>query len=386
MDQLIRYKRFLSHDPGNLNLWLDTVRLAIELHELQQAKELTDSAPAALLENAEANALIGHVLLAHGQYQTALKHLLYASSQGATQAAVIINTAYCQLYLGQPQDSQNTLDSLPELHELQPQAYLVLSARLAHHLNESDKAITLLEQLHEQHDITAESAGLLSLLLFEADRDYDKAMQLANLALQKNPRALEALLARTSLHLDSGDLELALADAATAITKHPENGRAWSNLTLLEFNNFNFPEAKVAAEKAVLYMADHIGTWHILGWSCIILEEYERALWAFEQSYKLDRGFAETHGGLASVYAHQGKTKLAKNHIKLAEKLDPNNFSIDYAKLVLLNNNNETDNAKNLFEEIKGRTNPRLNTTLQELMNKRLATFSKQKSITNTIH
>lgn len=384
--QLNRYLGFLKYDANNVNLWLDCLKLAIDLQAWEQAKRLAEAPPQDALQLADANGLIGQVFLTFGQYQAALDTLTKAVGLGIQQPAVMINIAFCHFYLHQFASALEILNTNKSLEEAFPRDYLLLSARLQHHLNGSDTAIALLEKLHAISPPDSESAGLLSLLLFEADRDYDKAMHLANTALQLNPYAIEALLARTSLHMDASDYDFAEADIRTATEKYPQNGRAFSSLALLEFNNFHFDKAKEAAEQAVIYMPDHIGTWHLLAWSYLTLNQLPEALNAFEKSYDIDPRFAETHGGLASVYALMGETKLAQNHIKLAERLDPNSFALVYAKMVLSNSNNQPDTAKEIFENLLSRANPKSGKTPRDLMNKRLSELAQKNNQPKSLH
>lgn len=384
--QLVRYLGFLKYDVNNVNLWLDSLKLAIEIQAWEEAKKLVDTAPQDAYHIADANGLIGMVLLTYGQYQEALAAFLKAQEQGIEQPSIIINIAFCHFYSRQFSQALEILTANKELEKLFPRDYLLLSARLQHHLEGSDIAIELLEKLHANNSPDAESAGLLSLLLFEANHDYEKAMHLANIALQKNPHAIEALLARTSLHLDAHNYDFAEADIRLAVEKHAQNGRAWSSLALLEFNNFNFVQAKEAAEKAVIYMPDHIGTWHLLAWSYITLNQIPEALDAFKKSYEIDDRFSETHGGLASVYALMGETKLANNHLKIAERLDPNSFALVYAKMVLLNSNNQQDKANAVFENLMTRVDSESGKTPRDLMNQRLSELVQKNNKPKSLH
>lgn len=371
-EKLARLQKFLSFDPDNQALWVDAVRLAVEVQEWETAKKLVDEVSQTLLGYADVNALAGQVLLVHKQYDEAAAYLEQAIALNVSQPATWINLAYCHFYRKQFLKALEVLNSNLLLPTEFPSDFYMLSARLAHHLDDSELAIQHLKEMHENYSITAESAGLLSLLLFEADREEELAMQMANLALEKNPHAIEALIARTSLRLDAGAYDLAQADVQLAIEHHPYSGRAWASLAQIEFNNLHFDQAREAAETALQHMPDHIGTWHLLGWTHLMQSNYEKSLDAFQRSYDLDRRFAETHGGLASVYAHMGETKLANNHIKLAVKLDPENFSATYAKMVLLNNNNEGDKAQALFNTAVNTVNTKIKKTPQELINKRM--------------
>jgi len=384
--QLNRYVFFLSQDSSNIPLLIDTLQLSLELGAIETAKTLIDEHQENAKHNAGFNALAGHTLLILGQFSEAAEWLLNSISLGEKDPSVYLNLAHCYHFLNAPDRTIAVLNEHTALAELFPSIYYVLYARALHITDQPQLAIDMLEQFHAKNDYTSESAGLLSLILFEQNQQTDKALKLANDALAKNPKAVEALLARTSLHLDAGHYEQALIDIQQATEFHPKVGRAWSSLAQVEFNNLQFREAQVAASKAVVHMTDHIGTWHLLGWAHVMLNELPDALAAFEKSYELDRSFAETHGGLAAVYAHLGESRKANQHIKLADKLDAEGFASTYAKIILLKNNNENEKVNTLFDSFKHTFNSKLDNTPQKLIEKRLYELSKQQSENTKIH
>jgi len=386
LQKLNRYILFLSQDPANTNLLIDTIQLAIDLGEVQAAEKLIEEHKESFKDNAVGNALAGHVMLAIGRADESVKFLTSALNQGNHDSSVYLNLAYAYFFLRTYDQALAILSEHTELGDLFPPIYFVLYARVSHITDNPQQAIDLLEKLHAEHESTAESAGLLSLILFEQNQQTEKALQLANEALIKNPKAIEALIARTSLYLDSGHYEQALVDIQQATEYHPESGRAWSSLAQVEFNNLHFTEAKHAAGKAVLHMADHIGTWHLLGWANLMLGELAEALDAFKKSYDLDRRFAATHSGLAAVYAHLDEIKKANQHIQIADKLDSNGLASTYAKIVLLNKNNDTEKANHLFDVAKHKFNQQLGNTPQNLIQKRLYELQKNQLDNKNIH
>jgi tetratricopeptide (TPR) repeat protein len=384
--KLNRYLSFLSQDSDNINLLLDTLKLAIELGEVKSADLLVSEHQENYKSNADFNSLAGHTKLALGLYDDAVELLTTAISQGNVEAATYLNLAHAHHFLGKPELAVSILRDHDELGELFPSIYFVLYARVLHFVEEPQLAITQLEKFHAHHDSTAESAGLLSLILFEQDQRPEDALRLATDALAKNPKALEALVARTSLYMETSHYEQALIDIQNAVSFHPKSGRAWSSLAQVEFNNFHFKEAKDAAAEAVIYMDNHIGTWHLLGWSHLMLSELPEALVAFEKAYDLDRAFAETHGGLAAVFAHMGDVKKANNHIKLADRLDSEGLASTYAKMILLNQNKESEKANSLFDATLNRVNSRLGNSPRNLVEKRLYELSQLQAKSKNLH
>jgi tetratricopeptide (TPR) repeat protein len=376
--RLERFLSFLSHDPENVALVLDAIRLSIEIGELEIAESLLNSKHDLCCTRPEFYALAGQVFLIQGRFEEALDMQLHAVKRGYQQPGIWLDLAHTYHYLTKPESAIEVLEqNATQLKELYPSIFYPLYARLLYIGDNSDKAIEQLEIFHADHEATAESAGLLSLILFEEDRSPEQALQLAGLALTKNPQAIEALIARTSIFLSNGQYERAEFDISKAVEYHPQNGRAWSSMAQVEFSNFKFDKARDAARTAVTYMKDHIGTWHLLAWAHLALNEMNEALEAFKQSYELDRSFAETHGGLAAVYAHLGMRKEALHHIKLAEKLSTEGFAAIYAKMVLLRQNNEAEKADGIFRSMQSKHYTSLKATPKELIERRLLELAK---------
>lgn len=384
--KLQRYLGFLKSDSTNTPLLLDVLRMAIDAGEFALAHELVGRHKDHSGEEPRFNAMAGQIELALGHFEESHAFISKALEAGLTEPATLLDFAQCCNYLGHPEEARAVLERHSSLKDVFPAVYYPLYARVLYVMEQPAMAIQQLDTFHEQHTLTADSAGLLSLMLFEMDERLDEAMNLATEALAKHPNAPDALIARTSLLLDAGQYDRAQRDSDHAVSVHPNNGRAWSSKAQVEFALLNFASARDAAQQAVRYMKNHIGTWHLLGWSHLMLKEFTEALEAFEASYALDRRFAETHGGLAAAYAHLGEVKRANHHITLAEKLDAEGFAATYAKMVLLNNNNQTDDAAQVFNTFSSSVNSRLGKTPGSLIEKRLFELSQQAAQAKNIH
>lgn len=377
--RLERFLSFLSQDPENISLIIDAIRLAVEVGDLDTAQNLLFTKHHLFPAPSEYHALAGRVALIQGEFERAVEMLSSALECDKQLPETWLDLAHAYHYLNKPEPAIDVLEKYSRsLKELYPSLFFTLYARLLYILDNSHKAIEQLETFHTDYGPTAESAGLLSLILFEEDISVEQALRLAELALSKNPNALEALIARTSIHLMNGQYQHAASDISRAVQHHPQNGRAWSSVAQVEFSEFRFEKARDAATTAVTYMKDHIGTWHLLGWAHIALNEMAEALEAFKFSYELDKSFAETHGGLAAVYAHLGKRKEAERHIKLAEKLGPDSFAVIYAKTVMLRKNNRQEEANQMLSDMQSKYYPSLNSTPKELIEKRLLDLAKR--------
>lgn len=371
MEELKRYKGYLTYDPHNSQLILASIRLAIELHDWDLCASLVAMSKSLPSSSPELSAHFAYFYMLSGDYPQALEEYISAIAGGETSLVVYFNLAQTYFFMAQFERAYETLVDHPDIESELPKEFLLLIARLHHHLGRPNESIVCLERLHREFAGTSESQGLLSLIMFEQEIDSQKARQLADKALAENPDALEALLARSSLALQANDFELAALDLQRASEKYPDNGRVWSSVALSKFNDFQFDEALRASQKSVELMPNHIGTWHLLGWSGIMEQDWNLALHAFQQAYKLDRGFPDTHGGLAAVYAHMGSVKLAEHHIKLADKLSSGGLAAVYAKITLLKMTNQVVEANDLFEKSKHIYSVTLGATLQDLINKR---------------
>lgn len=384
--KLNRYIRFLEQDGDNAQLLFDALRIAIDLNDFKLASTIAERFKATAESDSRVLSLVGHIELALGNFEISKLALQKAIAIGNCEPSAILDLAQCCNYLGQLEDAKSILENNTFLQNIFPNIFFPLFARVNYATGQTDIALTQLELFHKRFAATAESLGLLALMLFESNTRTSEALDLASKALEILPTAAEALIARSSLYLDAGQYDLARTDIDVAISAHPKNGRAWSSKAQIEFAQFSFLEAKNSAKQAVQYMSNHIGTWHLLGWSYLMLNDARAALDAFQQSYPLNDRFMETHGGLAAAYAHLGETKLAQKHIKIAEKLDASGFSAIYAKMVLLNNNQQPAESSQLFNQFISSPHGRLAKSPKSLIDKRLFELTKEQENRKKIH
>ncbi|HSW18711.1 MAG TPA: tetratricopeptide repeat protein, partial [Ramlibacter sp.] len=98
----------------------------------------------------------------------------------------------------------------------------------------------------------------------------------------------------------------------------------------------------------------HIGTWHGLGWTQLLLQDLDGARASFETALELDRNFAENHGGLAVILALQKQAQAAREHIELAQRLDRANLSSRYAQALLSGEAQDTQAIQRLAQRLLG--------------------------------
>ena len=373
-ERLTRLMKYLEFTPDNHSLLIDAITLAIELGDINAADSLVAQALGYYPDSAETNAHAGTLHLHHLNYELAYQHLLKAVNQGMNAESVVYNLAYSQYQLHAFESALAQLSVLKNTTFLKKEVTL-LSARCKHNSAQLESGIDELKEFLKTCDGDKDIEGLLAIMLCDNDQ-HDQAIFYANQSLKYDNNCFDGFLARGSAAVVSKNYHNAYADFRKALTLNPTSGRAWSGLAQVDFYNFQFDAALEGLKNATIHMTDHIGTWHLLGWTWLMKDNYLEALNAFKKSYELDRTFGETHGCLASAYALKGDLADADRHIKLAQKLSPNSFAYVYAKMVVLNKSNKKQEAAELFQKVKGNYSEALGTAPYTLINSRLEELS----------
>src|SRR5262245_21346744 len=92
--RLQRLMGFLGHDPGNLTLRRDTIRVALDAAQWSIVRSLTDEGLALHADDPVLLALSGHGYLGERRYQDAERTLVAALDAGVEPAEVRYNLAY----------------------------------------------------------------------------------------------------------------------------------------------------------------------------------------------------------------------------------------------------------------------------------------------------
>ena len=115
----------------------------------------------------------------------------------------------------------------------------------------------------------------------------------------------------------------------------PDNPRALLGLGMVAMREEKIGLAREVLEQAYALMPENFGTLVILGWTQIAADDPLAAEGYFRRALELNRGFAETHGGLASALVMQDRREEARTEIKLAKRLG-GSFGVGYAESILL--------------------------------------------------
>jgi tetratricopeptide (TPR) repeat protein len=348
--RLARLIRFLGHDPSNESLLQDAISLAIETGDAAAMRPLCDHLAAVTVTDSSIAAQAVYLMLASSQFPAAVAMGEQAIAGGITDPAVIFNTACAHFYSGNFEAASSLLASLT-VQEDCPIDALLIHARALHHEGKLEDAAAMAEKAHDRGVAPPEVSGVLALLRYETGHP-SKALELAYEALALDPQQLDALIACASANFELGSIEQARKAWLHTVDAHPDCGRAWSGLAELEFSEMEFESAEEHLGIAVNLMADHIGTWHMLGWIYILKSDSARARSAFEQAYDLDRNFGETHGGLAIADVMEEKMEQARMGIRRALRLNPECLSARFAEMLILQQEGKRKEAEALVNKV----------------------------------
>jgi tetratricopeptide (TPR) repeat protein len=330
--RLARTEAYLAADPGNPGLLARAIDHSLEAGDVARAERHAQAALALYPDDAFLRYRQAHVLCAQQQWDAAAA-VYGALLAGRADVNLAHSLAWCLFRVGRHQAALDTLAPYRGQPDL-PAATVTLLVRALHHAGAAGEAVELVEQNRER--LAGETAFLAAASLACLDEGkLEQAAALSEAALEREPRAPEALVVRATLLLANGDGARASAQFSEVLAAAPEEGRAWSGLGIASLLGRDLDAAAVQLEQAVKYLPSHVGSMLALGWCKIFSDDLGAAEAAFRQACARDRNFAESHGGLAVVAALRGDRSAAEAGIQRALRLDRASLSARYAQMVL---------------------------------------------------
>ncbi|WP_447501307.1 tetratricopeptide repeat protein [Acinetobacter oleivorans] len=370
-EQLKRWLSFLEQDPQNGHLINSIFESALIVNNVDVLQHMLDHIKEQQLSDPQVNRMASLVSLQLGKFPEAISFSQHVLGTEFENTTVLHNLAYAQLYMNQYEQAYLTLQPLMSSSALVEADTYVLYARILHHLEQPAGAIASLRNAINLNPRHAEALGNLALLQYETNNnfsDYLNVKETAQQALAINPYQFEALLALGEVQLNERSISAAQNTFNLTLEHYPQAGRAWSGLGQLEFYEMNLEKAEQHLLKAVEYMNNHVGTWHVLAWCYILKQDIANAEKAFEISLPLNTEFADSYGGLAVVEAMKNNTSKAKQLIQQAYDIDEHSMAAQYAEYVLLNNANQVDAAQQKMNNILMRRAPSSESSGQALV------------------
>lgn len=341
--RLDRLESYLRQDPNNPQLLSDAFEAALDLGELaraelllQHAWTLGDMAPPQVWGLREA-----HLRLAQHRWEEAERCLkrLAAGADISPELRAVLTHDLAYVAFRRRDFEAGAAQLAPLVEALPPTeplgaAWQLLWLRLLHRLRRQEQAMAWAVARWDAKNLAAAAAGAASLIALDAD-EAARSLQWAEYALMHDGLQLEALVSRATLALGQNDSVLARQLLEQALQQDAADGRILSGLAFTDLLERRFDEARANFDLAVKDMPGHIGTWHGLGWTLLLLNDLLGAQQAFKTALALDRNFSETHGGLAVIMALLQRKYEAEQSIERALRLDRSCVSAHYAQAIL---------------------------------------------------
>ncbi len=338
MQKLERSEAYLAADPGNTDLLGMVIDLSLSLGLVERAAAHAGSALERYPNDPYFRSRQGSVCLALRDWGGAAA--IFEPLLGEfPDANLAYNLALAYVWMGRHADACVVMAPYMKAEDVSAPA-LTLLVRALHHCGEVEPAMALVERHLQRCQGEPDFLAAASLLFFDCAQ-MERAAQLSAAALAaaeaqgRARRPLEALLVAGTLALADTDAGAAVRHFDEVIARSPGEGRAWSALGAASLFKRDLPAARAQLEQALVYLPQHIGTWHLLGWCHIFAGELDGAHDAFATALALDRNFGESHGGMAVVQAMRGERAAAAAGIERALRLDGEGLSARYAQMVL---------------------------------------------------
>ncbi|MEO0575469.1 MAG: tetratricopeptide repeat protein [Pseudomonadota bacterium] len=341
---------FWQHDTANVDLTLQVLdgfaRHGDFSEGLNWAADLTPDVSGV----AQVSARIGNLALSAGAFERAISIFEPLVVAYPNEPGLAYNLASAFHALGRFDDALQATRGVKAFWKDCTAIYL-LNARALHHLARFDEAIEMAQAFLQHFPRHNQGEGLLSLVQVDSG-DYAAGQSTADQVLARDSAQFEAGLAKATACIVSSDVDAATSLVDALLERHPTNGRVQSLAGQLALYAGDHNTALVAFTTAVQDMPQHIGSWHLQGWTQILAEDLAAARASFEQALLIDRNFAESHGGLAVVDALTSRADQAQKSIRRARGLDPNNLSARYAESILLRDVGNAAGADDIISQL----------------------------------
>jgi tetratricopeptide (TPR) repeat protein len=168
-------------------------------------------------------------------------------------------------------------------------------------------------------------ANALQSIIAVVQNDKDKALSLAQKAVESDSSSATARIALSYAQQARFDLEGARASLEEAVKVNPDNALAWARLAEIQSSFGELDKSLEAAEKAVALDPSVARTQTVLGFAYLTQIKTKESREAFEKAIALDQADYLSRLGLGLAKIRDGDLREGGQEIEIAASLDPNN-------------------------------------------------------------
>jgi tetratricopeptide (TPR) repeat protein len=334
IDQAIeRHESYVKLDPGNAPLQLKLGELYFDAGRFEDAAAAFEGCLKAEPGHPVARSRCAGAFLALHRFGEAEQLLRGLLDEGHDDAALHHNLGLA-LYQQRLWEASAACFQAASEAGLDVPANLLYFARSLHHQGLTEEAIAVARRWHAQSPSQASSSYLA--LLYADDGRVDEGIDLARDALTQDAGDVDANVVAGWWSIEQQDTEAAMRHCEQALQREPDNGRAWLGIGLAHLHAAAHDDAIHALNRAVAIHPDNPGINVTLGWAKLVSRDFTGSEAVFRRAIEVDGRFAESHGGLATALAYQGRIKEAETSIQRAKRLDATSMGADIALTVVL--------------------------------------------------
>ncbi|BDA01030.1 tetratricopeptide repeat protein [Vibrio cholerae] len=345
MSAVNRLKEYFKFDPENAALALELIEALAAQGDFQEALMVLGEAKKYHENDPMFISWTGHLGLATRDFNLAVEAYDNLFKRGFDQSGLLVNSALAHYQLGQFHKAKSLLDNVSDLDVTNR----VLKARCYAQLEEISSAITDVQVLVKECTMEQmpEVLGLLALLYLD-DAQYDLAQEYCQKTLSVDESQFDARIVAASLALYKMHIDEAMALIEPLDSDYPDSGRILAMKALVLMYRQQFENAITTYERACKKMPNHLGSRINLGWCYFAVSELDKAEACFKEGIHIDRTFAESHGGMALIYAFKEMWPQSQECFKRGLKLDSFSPSSLFARALYFKNKSRSNEAEKI--------------------------------------
>jgi tetratricopeptide (TPR) repeat protein len=190
-----------------------------------------------------------------------------------------------------------------------------------------DEAKAEIERILSKDAKNSQALALKSIIAV-VQNEKENALNLANKAVEADPKSASARIALSYAQQAQFDLKGALESLKEAVNIEPDNALAWARLSEMWLSFGNLDEALKAANKAVELNPNIARTQTVLGFAYLTQVKIRESMAAFEKAIELDQAAPLPRLGLGLAKIRKGCLEEGRKEIEIAVSLDPDNSLI----------------------------------------------------------